>query len=177
MNASQGMDASIGWWVQILCGPRPPENWPRRSAPLTRPPYEVSEATIREVASCSPSKFSGPWAFRAFQATDCFCQTSAPRVQAKPHQRLLFPRAIAALGEDSIHAKGLHEAPRIARARSALPPVAERVESCKKFLDRARQRVVRAQDVIDKATAQKKIHDEEVAEGERRLVHLQAEAS
>ena len=29
--------------------------------------------------------------------------------------------------------------------------------------------------MIDKATAQKKIHEEEVAEGERRLAHLQAE--
>ena len=83
--------------------------------------------------------------------------------------------AIAALGVDSVHAKGLHEALRTARERSKLPP-AERVESCKKFLDRAK-RVVRAQDVIDKATAQKKVHEEEVAEEERRLAQLQAEAS
>ena len=41
--------------------------------------------------------------------------------------------------EDSVHAEGLHEALRIARAKSMLPPVAERVESCKMFLDRARQ--------------------------------------
>ena len=54
------------------------------------------------------------------------------------------------LGEDSVHAKGLHEALRIARARSTL--VSERVESCKKS-DSATQRVVRAQDVIEKATA------------------------
>ena len=37
--------------------------------------------------------------------------------------------------------------------------------------------MVRAQDVIDKATAQKKVHEGEVAEGERRLAQLQAEAS
>ena len=70
--------------------------------------------------------------------------------------------AIAALGTDSVHAKSLHEALRIAQSRNKLIPVAERVESCKKFLDRARQRVVRAQDVVDKATAQKKVHEEEV---------------
>ena len=79
--------------------------------------------------------------------------------------------AIAARGEDSVHANCLHAALRIPRARSTLSPVAERVESCKKFLDRARQRV------IDKATAQKRIHEKEVAEGERRLAQLQAEAS
>ena len=105
-------------------------------------------------------------------------------VQAEPHARggcvrgsgevKKLEAAIAALGGDSIHAKGFREALRIARARSKLPPVSERVEPCKKFLDRARQRVVRAQDVIDKA-AQKNSHDEEVAEGGRRLAQLQAE--
>ena len=80
--------------------------------------------------------------------------------------------AIAALGD-----RGLQEALRIARNKSRLPPVSERVESCKKFLERARQRVSRAQDVINKATAQKAVHEAEVAEGERRLPQLQAEAS
>ena len=53
----------------------------------------------------------------------------------------------------------------------------ERVESCKKFFDRARQWVSRAQDVIDKATAQKRVHEAEVAEVERRLAQLQVEAT
>ena len=84
--------------------------------------------------------------------------------------------AIAALGADSVHARGLQEALRIARNKSKLPSASERVELCKKILDRARQRVSRAQDVIDKATAQKAVHEAEVAEGERRLAQVQVEA-
>ena len=51
---------------------------------------EGAEATIGEVASCSPSKFRGPWTFRAIQAypsTGCHCQKCPPRVQAEPHAR------------------------------------------------------------------------------------------
>ena len=41
------LPASDGW-VQILRGLRPPsENWPSRSAPPTRPPYEVRSRTGR----------------------------------------------------------------------------------------------------------------------------------
>ena len=125
--------------VRVLRGPGPPsERWP-----VDHHPSSVD------------------------QATDCFCQ-NPPRVQAEPHARSCCFRG-SGRGQEvgssdcspwggSMHAKSLHEALRIARARSTLPPVAERV--------------VRAQDVIDKATAQKKIHEEEVAEGERRLAHL-----
>ena len=52
----------------------------------------------------------------------------------------------------------------IAWNKSKLPSASERVESCKKFWERARQRVSRAQDVMDKATAQEAIHEPEVAE-------------
>ena len=54
--------------------------------------------------------------------------------------------AIAALGADSVHVRVVQEAD--APNKSRLPSVSERVESCKKFLERARQRVSRAQDVV-----------------------------
>ena len=145
-----------------------------------------TEAAVGEVASCAPSSFCGPLAFIAVevQSSDVFqrmpCKTFQPRTGLP---LLLSPNAmgevkkleaaIAALGADSVHARGLQEALRIARNKSRLPSVAERVESCKKFLER----VSRAQDVIDKATAQKAVHEAEETEGERRLAQLQAEAS
>ena len=71
----QQFDVSSGW-VRVLRGPRPPS----------------------ERASCSPSKFREPWAFRAIQAhpsTGCHCQICPPRVQAEPHARgCLSPRQL-----------------------------------------------------------------------------------
>ena len=64
-----------------------------------------------------------------------------------------------------------------ARAKSKMPPVHKRQESCKTFLERARKRVIRAQEVIDRALELKAIFETEVAEGERRLELLQAEAA
>ena len=65
---------------------------------------------------------------------------------------------------------------RIAQNKSRLLSVSERVESCKKFLERAWQSVSRAHYVLDKATAQKTVHEAEVAEGDCRFAQLQMEA-
>ena len=164
----QQFDVPSGW-VRVLRGPRPPsERWPvaHRPSSVGRGRSGHSKPTLPQVVSTR----SVPQEFKPSRTPEVAVSEAVGEVKK-------LEAAIAALGENSVHAKGLQEALRIARARSTLPPVAERVESCKKFLDRARQRVVRAQDVIDKATAQKKIHEEEVAEGERRLAQLQAEAS
>ena len=76
-----------------------------------------------------------------------------------------------------MHAKGLQEALRVVRSKTKVPPISERVEACKTFVERAKKRVQRAQEVMDKALAQRIVHEEEVAEGERRLALLQAEAA
>ena len=161
----QQLDVPSGW-VRVLRGPRPPsEKWPGAHRPISVGRWRSgqSKPTPPKVASSVPQEFKPS-------------RTPEVAVSEAVGEVKKLEAAIAALGVDSVHAKGLHEALRIARARSKLPPVVERVESCKKFLDRARQRVVRAQDVIDKATAQKKVHEEEVAEGER-FAQLQADAS
>ena len=150
----------------MIRGPRPSEKWPVAHRPSSVGRWRSGQSKP------TPQKFTGvvPQEFKPSRTPEVAVSEAVGEVKK-------LAAAIAALGPDSVHAKGLHEALRIARARSKLPPVAERVESCKKYLDRARQRVVRAQDVIDKATAQKKLHEEEVVEGERRLAQLQAEAS
>ena len=58
-----------------------------------------------------------------------------------------------------------------------MPPVAERVEACKKFLERAKRRVARAEEVINRAQEQRVINMEEVEEAEKRMLVLQAEAA
>ena len=83
--------------------------------------------------------------------------------------------AISALGETSPHAKPLVEALRIARAKSAVPPLQQRIQSCKLCIERAKQRVVRAEAVITRAVEQKAICEGEVAEGEKRLQQLLSE--
>ena len=86
--------------------------------------------------------------------------------------------AIAVLGGDNVHAKGLQEALRVARSKTKVLPISERVEACKLFVERAKKwSSERAQEVMDKAHAWRIVHEEEVAEGERRLALLQAEVA
>ena len=84
--------------------------------------------------------------------------------------------AIGVLGENSVHAKALQEALRVAQNKTTLPPVQE-LESCKTFLERAQKRVFRAQAVIDRAIEQKAVDESEVAVGQRRLEVLQVQAA
>ena len=74
--------------------------------------------------------------------------------------------AIGVLGENSVHAKALQEALRVAQNKAKLPPIEEQLESWKTFLEQARKRVRRAQVVIDRAIKQKAVHESEVAEGQ-----------
>ena len=85
--------------------------------------------------------------------------------------------AISALGESSTLSKPLQEALRAAKVRASVPPIQERVDSCKLFLERAKKRVHRAQEVIDRAHEQKAVCETEVAEGEARLAKVMAEAA
>ena len=52
--------------------------------------------------------------------------------------------AIQVLGETNPHAQFLVEALRVARAKTTLPLLQERIKSCKTFIERARLRVARA---------------------------------
>ena len=66
------------------------------------------------------------------------------------------------LGETNPHAQCLVEALRVARAKTTRPPLQERIKSCKTFIERAKQRVARAEAVIARAMEQKEIHVKEV---------------
>ena len=85
--------------------------------------------------------------------------------------------AIAALGETNPHARPLKDALQAAKSRSKVPPVADRIEACKTFIERAKRRVVRAEEIMKRAIEQKDVHVAEVEDTERRLLQLQGEAA
>ena len=70
---------------------------------------------------------------------------------------------ISALEEKNPHAQSLVEALRVARAKTKVPPVQQRIQSCKTYVERARKRVARAEAVIARTTEQKPIYEGEVA--------------
>ena len=76
-------------------------------------------------------------------------------------------------GENSVHAKPLFEALKVARAKSR----SERLTSCQNFLERVWERVARIEDLIAKATMPKATLVVEVQEVEERLKQLEAEAA
>ena len=79
-------------------------------------------------------------------------------MEANEEVSKLEASAVAALGgEKSAHAKPLLDALKKARAQSKVSPVRERMESCRKFIERAKKRVMRAEDLITKATEQKAV--------------------
>ena len=74
--------------------------------------------------------------------------------------------AIAVLGESNPHAGPLLKSLQVAKSRSRAPPVAGRIEACKSFIERAKRRVVRAEEIIQRAQDQKDVCVAEVAAAE-----------
>ena len=67
-------------------------------------------------------------------------------------------------GEKSAHAKPPLDALKMARSQFKVSPVRERMESFLKFIERAKKRVTRAEELITKATKQKAVFFFEVEE-------------
>ena len=63
-----------------------------------------------------------------------------------------------------------------AQQRSKVGPIQERLDSCRQFIERAKKRVLRANEVIARAVEQTAIFETEVAQAQQRLVVLEAEA-
>ena len=147
----QSLDVPSGW-VQVLRGPRPPS--------VKSPAREGSRAP------------SGRW---------CLQSTPPPLRQDSRSPEVVavdavaevkrLENAIQVLGETNLHAQPSVEALRIARAKTTVLPLQERIQSCKTFLER----VARAKGVIARAIEQKEICVKEVSEGESRLQTLMSE--
>ena len=85
--------------------------------------------------------------------------------------------AVSALGEGNAHAKPLLKALEDARSRSKIAPVDKRIESCKGFLEGARKWAGLLEEVIARATTEKEVCLQEIAESERRLQKLEAQVA
>ena len=68
--------------------------------------------------------------------------------------------AIDLLGPASVHAKPLLTALKAAQERSKVGPIQERLDSCRQFIERAKKRVLRADEVISsrKQFSKRKLH-------------------
>ena len=99
-------------------------------------------------------------------------KSHSPQVPVRQPNRLpeqvVADAAESTGGENNVHAKPLVEALKAARAKSRVPPVSERLTSCRNFLERARKRVTRAEDLITKTMEQKTVFMQEVAKAEER---------
>ena len=148
-----------------ICGPKiqhpkigrsrnwPKSNWPNSNWPNSKKKKSWPKSKLTEVDRAQK------------QYIPCFFEKAWP---AEDRRRL---------HKNTAHAHFGFSALRIARAKTRVVPVSERVEACKLFLERGKKRVHRAQEVVGEALTQKAVHEEEVAEGERRLALLQAEAA
>ena len=151
----QSLDVSAGW-VQVLRGPRPPSmKWPparvgsRAPSRRWRQPKEKS----------SPPQSTPPPLRQVSRAPEVVAADAVAEVKR-------LENAIQVLGETNPHAQPLVEALTVARAKTT-----------KTFVERARQRVARAEAVIARAIEQKEIHVKEVSEGESRLQTLMSGGS
>ena len=166
-------------WVQILRGPRPPSvKWPKAGQQQQRQtggPSHPAKGQNVPIANARVPRQSlpGPMPPPLRQVSKPPEKIAADAIGEI--QRL--QAAITALGDSTALVKPLQEALRAAQTEASVLPVQERVESCKLFLERARKRVQRAQEVIDRACEQKALYEAEVVEGEARLAKLEAEAA
>ena len=145
-------------WVQIVRGPRPKsETWPRAKK-HAHPPGKPKSHSSCSSSSAKPSA----------RASCCRRSGGGPQVgggSASSWWREHCSREASRRGVEG------------SRAKSPVPPVSERLTSCRNFLERARKRVTRAEDLIAKAVEWKTVFMQEVAEAEERLKQLEAEES
>ena len=139
-------------WVQIVRGPRPKsEQWPSAKSGKKSPQLRYTKVVHPYFPPHQPSR-------------------PPEQVVAEANEEVLKLEAAvrARGGERSVHAKPFVEALKAARAKSRVLPVSERLVACRNFLERARLRVARAEDLIAEATEQKSAFVLEVQEAEER---------
>ena len=164
----QHLDVTTGW-VQILRGPLPKaKKWPAASAKVQGSPNR--RVQIRQSGSPQLSRGQPPPLRQVSKPPEKVAADAVGEIER-------LQAAIGALGDSTALVKPVQEAFRVAQARASVPPIQERVGSCKLFLERAKNRVQRAQEVTYRACEQKVLYEAEVVEGEERLAKLVAEAA
>ena len=134
----QSLDVPSGW-VQVLRGPRPPlVKW------LAREGFRAPSGRWRQPKEKSSTSAS----------------SGQPCSRSGLRRRSVRGEEIRCWGRRTHTHQPVVEALRVARAKTTVLPLQERIKSCTTFIERARQRVARAKAVIE----QKEIHVKEVSE-------------
>ena len=130
-------------WLQVIRGPRPASvRWPRAAQNLNR------ESRGKKVAKVDlPQRPVAPRPARPARSLDVVSAETAQEVQR-------LENAVSALGEDNPLAKPLVSALKAAKSKLEAP-IGERLDSCQRFLARARKRVTSAESAIAEAVAER----------------------
>ena len=150
-------------WLQVIRGPRPASvQWPRAV------PNSNRESRKKVAKVDLPERPVAPRPARPARSPDLVSAETAQEVQR-------LENAVSALGEDNPLAKPLVSALKAAKSKLEAP-IGERLDSCQRFLERARKRVTSAESAIAEAVAERDRLVAELAEGEKRMERLREEA-
>ena len=163
LHVAQGMEHRSG-------AKRMAASHPRSSTAI----HEVASAREARSSSCSEAISSATSGEVSFGATSFEAAQLGPEVVV--NNAIGEKRPSKSSGLRVSTPSCLLIAPKVTQERSKVAPFQERLDSCRQFIERAKKRMIRVDEVITRAVEQKEIFEEEVAQAEERLVLLQAEA-
>ena len=167
--------AAPAGWYEVIRGPRPPTvSWSSQPKGWGKGTGKVSE--VPQVSGPrgrwrqgAPQHVRQPETFRSRRNPD------EVRVGASDKITRL-QSALAVLGEDDeTERSALEVALKKAQAQAVVPPVSEQIEHTQKFIERAKKRVVLADEYVQWAQEWKVECDKELLEAEDRLARLRVE--
>ena len=154
-------------WLQVIRGLRPQSvKWPAQAKVRDS---QVVQKPSRQPPRQERSPLQPPPLRQPSRAPEAVVNDAIGEIKS-------LEAAIDLLRPASVHAKPLLTALKAAQERSKVGPIQERLDSCRQIIERAKKRVLRADEVIARAVEQKAIFEAEVVQAEQRLALLQAEA-
>ena len=168
-------DAAQGWstlevpagWLQVIRGPRPlAVQWPKASrgqGQVRKPPVPSKKVNKKQIERKVPGSEN---------------RRGPPQVSPAAQDRVLrLQTAVNALGDDdSPEAKMLRDALKKAQQEVTTAPVGVRLDACAQFVERAKNRLFKADEALRKAQDERCKLEQELREGQQRLEELRAEA-
>ena len=155
-------------WLQVIRGPRPPAvQWPKASRAqfqFQKPPVPSKKENKKQTERKVPGSEN---------------RRGPPQVSPAAQDRVLrLQTAVNALGDDdSPEAKMLRDALKKAQQEVTTAPVGVRLDACAQFVERAKNRLLKADEALRKVQDERCKLEQELREGEQRLEELRAEAS
>ena len=153
-------------WLQVVRGPQPPAvRWPK--APRGRGQDRPQNSSRKEANKGSS------------QPSQVHVRRGPPQASPVAQERVVrLQSAVDALADDnSSEAKMLRDALKKAQQEATSAPVGVRLDACAQFVERARNRLSKADEALRKAQNDRARSEQELRDGEQRLEALRVEAS